>query len=45
MGDALMNMFYPTVAMLYNDEKVMKDSAKKITGLENELFISVTGSR
>ena len=33
VGDALMNMFYPTVAMLYNDEKVMKDSAKKITGL------------
>lgn len=31
VGDALMNMFYPTVSMLYNDEKLMLDSAKKIT--------------
>lgn len=28
-----MNMFYPTVSMLYNDEKAMLDSARKITGL------------
>ena len=33
VGDALMNMFYPTVSMLYNDEKAMLDSARKITGL------------
>jgi len=38
VGDALMNMFYPTVAMLYNDEKVMKDSAKKITGLGERII-------
>lgn len=31
VGDALMNMFYPTVSMLYNDEKLMLDRAKKIT--------------
>lgn len=24
VGDALMNMFYPTVSMLYNDEKVWR---------------------
>ncbi|KAE9629463.1 MBL fold metallo-hydrolase [Defluviitalea raffinosedens] len=33
VGDALMNMFYPTVSMLYNDENVMLNSAKKITDL------------
>lgn len=33
VGDALMNMFYPTVSMLYNDEKSMLESARKITGL------------
>jgi len=33
VGDALMNIFYPTVSMLYNDEKAMLDSAGKITGL------------
>ena len=38
VGDALMNMFYPTVAMLYNDEKAMKDSAKKITGLGERII-------
>lgn len=31
VGDALMNMFYPTVSLLYDDEKVMLESAKKIT--------------
>lgn len=30
VGDALMNMFYPTVSMLYHDKKQMLDSALKI---------------
>lgn len=30
VGDALMNMFYPTVSMLYTDEKLMKKSTEKI---------------
>ncbi len=30
VGDALMNMFYPTVAMLYVDEQEMLESAKNI---------------
>lgn len=30
VGDALMNMFYPTVSMLYTDERLMKKSAEKI---------------
>lgn len=38
VGDALMNMFYPTVSMLYNDEKTMLDSAKKITGLGERII-------
>lgn len=33
VGDALMNIFYPTVSMLFNDEMTMLDSARKITGL------------
>lgn len=33
VGDALMNMFHPTVSLLYNDEKVMLESAKNITEL------------
>ncbi|NLY44084.1 MAG: MBL fold metallo-hydrolase [Clostridiaceae bacterium] len=33
VGDALMNIFYPTVSLLYNDEKAMLDSARKITEL------------
>ncbi len=38
VGDALMNMFYPSVSMLYNDEKTMLDSAKKITGLGERII-------
>jgi glyoxylase-like metal-dependent hydrolase (beta-lactamase superfamily II) len=38
VGDALMNMFYPSISMLYNDEKTMKDSAKKITGLGERII-------
>lgn len=30
VGDALMNMFYPSVSMLYTDESLMKKSAGKI---------------
>lgn len=33
VGDALMNMFYPTVSMLYHDYSQMIDSAKIISGL------------
>lgn len=35
VGDALMNMFYPTVSMLYNDKTVMLQSAKKISAMGN----------
>lgn len=30
VGDALMNMFYPTVSMLYHDRAAMLESARKI---------------
>lgn len=33
VGDALMNMFYPTVSMLYHDRQVMMESVKKIQAL------------
>jgi glyoxylase-like metal-dependent hydrolase (beta-lactamase superfamily II) len=33
VGDALMNMFYPTVSMLYGDYNSMLLSAKKISGM------------
>lgn len=33
VGDALMNMFYPTVSMLYADEQEMLSSAKYISKL------------
>ncbi len=35
VGDALMNMFYPTVSMLYHDKTQMLASAKKISALGN----------
>ena len=31
VGDALMNMFYPTKSMLYGDRNMMEKSAKKIS--------------
>lgn len=34
VGDALMNMFYPTISMLYTDEREMLKSAGFISGLE-----------
>ncbi len=33
VGDALMNMFYPTVSMLFHDKSEMLDSAEKISRL------------
>lgn len=33
VGDALMNMFYPTVSMLYNNRERMLESAEKISSL------------
>jgi hydroxyacylglutathione hydrolase len=38
VGDALMNIFYPTTSILYNDEKSMLDSAKKITELGERII-------
>ncbi len=35
VGDALMNMFYPTVSMLYHNKRDMLESARKISGLGN----------
>ncbi len=35
VGDALMNMFYPTTAMLYTDESLMRQSAVQISGMGN----------
>ena len=33
VGDALMNMFYPTISMLFHNKNDMLESAKKISGL------------
>ena len=33
VGDALMNMFYPTVSMLYNNREKMLESARKISNI------------
>lgn len=33
VGDALMNMFYPTFSMLFHDKNTMLESARKIGGL------------
>lgn len=38
VGDALMNMFYPTVSMLYADEREMLLSAKYISELGNKII-------
>lgn len=35
VGDALMNLFYPTVSMLYHDKNAMLESARKIGSLGN----------
>lgn len=36
VGDALMNMFYPTVSMLYADEQEMLSSVKYISELRDK---------
>lgn len=33
VGDALMNMFYPTVSMLFHNKNEMLESARKISGI------------
>lgn len=33
VGNALMNMFYPTISMLYNDKEKMLNSAEKISNI------------
>ena len=38
VGDALMNMFYPTVSMLFHDKSEMLDSAGKISRLGNRII-------
>lgn len=38
IGDALMNMFYPTVSMLYHDRKTMLKSAKRIGKLGKRII-------
>lgn len=38
VGDALMNMFYPTVSMLYTDNDCMIKSACKISGLGDRMI-------
>ncbi|BBF44626.1 hypothetical protein lbkm_3352 [Lachnospiraceae bacterium KM106-2] len=38
VGDALMNMFYPTISMLYHDEVQMKESADRISKRGNKMI-------
>lgn len=39
VGDALMNMFYPTASMLYNDKAMMQQSADKISRMgERQIY-------
>lgn len=38
VGDALMNMFYPTVSMLYHDYEQMLESARRISELGERLI-------
>lgn len=39
VGDALMNMFYPTVSMLYHDKSAMLQSADKISRMgERQIY-------
>ena len=38
VGDALMNMFYPTVSMLYHDELKMRESAQRISNLGDKMI-------
>lgn len=38
VGDALMNMFYPTVSMLYSDKECMIKSGRKISSLGDRII-------
>ena len=38
VGDALMNMFFPTVSMLYHNRDNMLESARKISSLGNRMI-------
>ncbi len=38
VGDALMNMFYPTVSMLYHNKDSMLKSARKISDIGNRII-------
>ena len=38
VGDALMNMFYPTVSMLYHNKDSMLESARKISNIGNRII-------
>ena len=38
VGDALMNMFYPTVSMLYHNRNDMIESARKISSIGNRII-------
>lgn len=38
VGDALMNMFYPTVSMLYNDKEEMLKSAQRISEIGDRII-------
>ena len=44
VGDALMNMFYPTVSMLYHDYQQMLNSARKISELGERVIYFGHGS-
>lgn len=44
VGDALMNMFYPTVSMLYHDKKEMFESARKISKIGDRIIYFGHGS-
>lgn len=44
IGDALMNMFYPTVSMLYHDKEQMLESARKISKIGDRIIYFGHGS-
>lgn len=44
IGDALMNMFYPTVSMLYRNKEEMLESARKISRIGDRIIYFGHGS-
>ncbi|MDE7398103.1 MAG: MBL fold metallo-hydrolase [Oscillospiraceae bacterium] len=44
VGDALMNMFYPTVSMLYHDKEEMLESARRIGKIGDRIIYFGHGS-